>query len=263
MVPITIHCKERRYYSIGPFRFHSIPFHVHSIPSIPFHSGSAEHRTDTVNPKSAISGDKPSDAWRANIGILPLDKLKDGCVNGFLKIIKMASQCIRTSKAGSGYDCGPCSKAVTWIEVLFLAKRCWENCFMYGSPIHTHTPLWNTKNYFPTTGKTWWKDPETFGRYRKKTILYSTIVFLLCWKRKAILPDNVPNNEFLNLEGWHKISTSPVTGRVWLHEYLQDFPANQDVCANIDNAPETRQRFAWKIFKRVTTMSWWLFTVTL
>ena len=79
-----------------------------------------------------------------------------------------------------------------------------------------------------------------------------------------ILPDNVPSNEFLNLEG-DKISTSR-NWAVWLHEYLQDFPGKQDVLRYVLTANAPKQKttiLPGKIFKHVTTMSWWLFTVTL
>ena len=78
-----------------------------------------------------------------------------------------------------------------------------------------------------------------------------------------ILPDNVPSNEFLNLED-NKISTSR-NWAVWLHEYLVDFPGKQDVLRYVltANAPETRTTISrGPTSKRATTTSWWLSTAT-
>jgi leucyl-tRNA synthetase len=76
-------------------------------------------------------------------------------------------------------------------------------------------------------------------------------------RRSYILPDNVPANEFLNLEG-NKLSTSK-NWAVWLHEYLEEFPNQQDVLryALTSNAPETKDNdFTWKDFRREIIMNW-------
>ena len=84
----------------------------------------------------------------------------------------------------------------------------------------------NTKELLPDSWETWWKDPETrlIHFIGKDNIVFHCIVFPAMLKAEGsyILPDNVPSNEFLNLEG-DKISTSR-NWAVWLHEYLQDFP---------------------------------------
>ncbi len=104
------------------------------------------------------------------------------------------------------------------------------------------------------TWETWWKDPETrlVHFIGKDNIVFHCIVFPAMLKAEGsyILPDNVPANEFLNLEG-DKISTSR-NWAVWLHEYLVDFPGKQDVLRYVltANAPETKDNdFTWKDFQ--------------
>ena len=102
--------------------------------------------------------------------------------------------------------------------------------------------------------ETWWKDPETrlIHFIGKDNIVFHCIVFPAMLKADGsyILPDNVPSNEFLNLEG-DKISTSR-NWAVWLHEYLRDFPGKQDVLRYVltANAPETKDNdFTWSDFQ--------------
>ena len=102
--------------------------------------------------------------------------------------------------------------------------------------------------------KTYWKDTETklVHFIGKDNIVFHCIVFPSVLKAEGsyILPDNVPANEFLNLEG-DKISTSR-NWAVWLHEYLEDFPGKQDVLRYVltANAPETKDNdFTWKDFQ--------------
>ena len=104
------------------------------------------------------------------------------------------------------------------------------------------------------TWEKWWKDPETrlLHFIGKDNIVFHCIVFPAMLKAEGsyILPDNVPANEFLNLEG-DKISTSR-NWAVWLHEYLEDFPGKQDVLRYVltANAPETKDNdFTWKDFQ--------------
>ena len=112
----------------------------------------------------------------------------------------------------------------------------------------------NTKELLPDSWETWWKDPETrlIHFIGKDNIVFHCIVFPAMLKAEGsyILPDNVPSNEFLNLEG-DKISTSR-NWAVWLHEYLEDFPGKQDVLRYVltANAPETKDNnFTWKDFQ--------------
>ncbi|MDE6782873.1 MAG: methionine--tRNA ligase, partial [Paramuribaculum sp.] len=113
----------------------------------------------------------------------------------------------------------------------------------------------NTKEILPDTWEKYWKDPETrvINFIGKDNIVFHCIVFpamLMAYGDGYQLPDNVPANEFLNLEG-DKISTSR-NWAVWLHEYLRDFPGKQDVLRYVltANAPETRDNdFTWAEFQ--------------
>jgi methionyl-tRNA synthetase len=112
----------------------------------------------------------------------------------------------------------------------------------------------NTKELLPDSWEKWWKDPETrlLHFIGKDNIVFHCIVFPAMLKAEGsyILPDNVPANEFLNLEG-DKISTSR-NWAVWLHEYLEEFPGKQDVLRYVltANAPETKDNdFTWKDFQ--------------
>ncbi|MCH5334313.1 MAG: methionine--tRNA ligase [Alistipes sp.] len=110
-----------------------------------------------------------------------------------------------------------------------------------------------TKELTPDWEK-YWKDPETklVHFIGKDNIVFHCIVFPSMLKAHGdyILPENVPANEFLNLEG-RKISTSK-NYAVWLHEYLEDFPGKEDVLRYVlcANAPETKDNdFTWKDFQ--------------
>ena len=112
----------------------------------------------------------------------------------------------------------------------------------------------NTKELLPDTWETWWKDPETRMLHfiGKDNIVFHCIVFPAMLKAHGDynLPENVPANEFMNLEG-DKISTSK-NWAVWLHEYLEEFPGKQDVLRYVltANAPETKDNdFTWKDFQ--------------
>ena len=113
----------------------------------------------------------------------------------------------------------------------------------------------NTKEILPDSWEKWWKDPETriINFIGKDNIVFHCIVFpamLMAYGDGFQLPENVPANEFLNLEG-DKISTSR-NWAVWLHEYLKDFPGKQDVLRYVltANAPETKDNdFTWRDFQ--------------
>lgn len=112
----------------------------------------------------------------------------------------------------------------------------------------------NTIEHSPDDWEKWWKDPETQMLHfiGKDNIVFHCIVFPAMLKADGsyILPENVPANEFLNLEG-DKISTSR-NWAVWLHEYLEDFPGKQDILRYVltANAPETKDNdFTWKDFQ--------------
>ena len=112
----------------------------------------------------------------------------------------------------------------------------------------------NTKELLPDTWEQWWKSEETrlVHFIGKDNIVFHCIVFPSMLKAHGdyVLPDNVPRNEFLNLED-DKISTSR-NWAVWLNEYLVDFPGKQDVLRYVltANAPETKDNnFTWKDFQ--------------
>ncbi len=113
----------------------------------------------------------------------------------------------------------------------------------------------NTKEILPDSWEKWWKDPETriINFIGKDNIVFHCIVFpamLMAYGDGFQLPDNVPANEFLNLEG-DKISTSR-NWAIWLHEYLREFPGKQDVLRYVltANAPETKDNdFTWADFQ--------------
>lgn len=113
----------------------------------------------------------------------------------------------------------------------------------------------NTRELYPDTWEQWWKSPDTriINFIGKDNIVFHCIVFpamLMAYGDNFQLPDNVPSNEFLNLEG-DKISTSR-NWAVWLHEYLRDFPGKQDVLRYVltANAPETKDNdFTWRDFQ--------------
>ena len=112
----------------------------------------------------------------------------------------------------------------------------------------------NTKELLPESWEKWWKDPDTrlVHFIGKDNIVFHCIVFPSMLKAHGdyILPDNVPSNEFLNLEG-DKISTSRGWA-VWVDEYLRDFPGQEDVLRYMltANAPETKDNdFTWKDFQ--------------
>jgi methionyl-tRNA synthetase len=115
----------------------------------------------------------------------------------------------------------------------------------------------STKEWAEREGKDWepyWKSADTklVHFIGKDNIVFHCVIFPAMLKAEGsyILPDNVPANEFLNLEG-NKLSTSK-NWAVWLHEYLQDFPNQQDVLryALTSNAPETKDNdFTWKDFQ--------------
>uniref|UniRef100_UPI0025A64372 methionine--tRNA ligase subunit beta n=1 Tax=uncultured Duncaniella sp. TaxID=2768039 RepID=UPI0025A64372 len=113
----------------------------------------------------------------------------------------------------------------------------------------------NTKELLPDSWEKYWKDPESriINFIGKDNIVFHCIIFpamLMAYGDNFQLPDNVPANEFLNLEG-DKISTSR-NWAVWLHEYLRDFPGKQDVLRYVltANAPETKDNdFTWADFQ--------------
>ena len=216
--------------------------------------GTSLNPTDLINPKSAISGSEPvmreTKHW-----YLPLDQHESWLRQWILE----------DHKEWKPNVYGQCK---SWLD-MGLQPRAVSRDLDWGIPVPVEGAdgkvlyVWfdapigyisNTKELLPDTWEKWWKDPETrlLHFIGKDNIVFHCIVFPSVLKAEGsyILPDNVPANEFLNLEG-NKISTSR-NWAVWLHEYLEDFPGKQDVLRYVltANAPETKDNdFTWKDFQ--------------
>ena len=216
--------------------------------------GTSLSPTDLINPKSAISGSAPvmreTKHW-----YLPLDKHESWLRQWILEDHKewrnnVYGQC--KSWLDMGLQPRAVSRDLDWgIPVPVEGAEGKVLYVWFDAPIGY---ISNTKELLPDTWETWWKDPETrlVHFIGKDNIVFHCIVFPAMLKAEGsyILPDNVPSNEFLNLEG-DKISTSR-NWAVWLHEYLADFPGKQDVLRYVltANAPETKDNdFTWKDFQ--------------
>ncbi len=209
---------------------------------------------DLIEPKSAISGSKPvlreTKHW-----YLPLDKHEAWLRQWILE----------DHKEWKTNVYGQCK---SWID-MGLQPRAVSRDLDWGVPVPVEGAdgkvlyVWfdapigyisNTKELLPNDWEKWWKDQSTRMLHfiGKDNIVFHCIVFPAMLKADGsyILPENVPANEFLNLEG-DKISTSR-NWAVWLHEYLVEFPGKQDVLRYVltANAPETKDNdFTWKDFQ--------------
>ncbi len=217
--------------------------------------GTSLNATDLINPKSAITGNTPvlkeTKHW-----YLPLDKWES----------HLSKWILEDHKEWKTNVYGQCK---SWID-MGLQPRAVSRDLDWGVPVPVEGAdgkvlyVWfdapigyisNTKELLPDTWETYWKDPETriINFIGKDNIVFHCIVFpamLSAYGDNFQLPDNVPANEFLNLEG-DKISTSR-NWAVWLHEYLVDFPGKQDVLRYVltANAPETKDNdFTWRDFQ--------------
>ncbi|SHF60151.1 methionyl-tRNA synthetase [Bacteroides luti] len=216
--------------------------------------GTSLSPTDLIDPKSAISGSKPvmreTKHW-----YLPLDKHEAWLRQWILE----------DHKEWKSNVYGQCK---SWLD-MGLQPRAVSRDLDWGIPVPVEGAegkvlyVWfdapigyisNTKELLPDSWEKWWKDSDTrlLHFIGKDNIVFHCIVFPAMLKAEGsyILPDNVPANEFLNLEG-DKISTSR-NWAVWLHEYLEDFPGKQDVLRYVltANAPETKDNdFTWKDFQ--------------
>jgi methionyl-tRNA synthetase len=215
--------------------------------------GTSLSPAELINPRSMLSGSTPvlknTTHW-----YLPLDQFEP-----FLK-----QWILEEHKEWKSNVYGQCK---SWLD-LGLQPRAVSRDLDWGIPVPVEGArgkvlyVWfdapigyisATKDLTPDWEK-YWKDPETrlIHFIGKDNIVFHCIIFPAMLKAEGsfILPDNVPANEFLNLEG-DKISTSR-NWAVWLHEYLEEFPGKEDVlrytlCAN---APETKDNdFTWKDFQ--------------
>lgn len=216
--------------------------------------GSSLNATDLINPKSAISGSVPV-MRKTKHWYLPLDKHEAWLRKWILEGHKewrpnVYGQC--KSWLDMGLQPRAVSRDLNWgIPVPVEGAEGKVLYVWFDAPIGY---ISNTKELLPDSWEKWWKDEDTrlIHFIGKDNIVFHCIVFPAMLKAEGsyILPDNVPSNEFLNLEG-DKISTSR-NWAVWLHEYLEDFPGKQDVLRYVltANAPETKDNdFTWKDFQ--------------
>ena len=222
--------------------------------------GSSLSPTDLINPRSKLSG---------NIPVLKETKhwfLDLGKYTSFLKkwILEdhqhdwknnVLGQCRSWLEAGEGLQARSMTRDMDWgVPVPVEGAEGKALYVWFDAPIGY---ISSTKEWAAEKGIDWepyWKDKDTklVHFIGKDNIVFHCIIFpaILKTHGEYILPENVPANEFLNLEG-DKISTSR-NWAVWLHEYLQDFPDKQDVLRYVltANAPETKDNdFTWKDFQ--------------
>lgn len=219
--------------------------------------GTSLNATDLINPRSALTGNIPvmkeTKHW-----YLPLDKYEPWLKQWILEEHKEWKTNVY-GQCKSWIDQGLQPRAVTrdldWgVKVPVQGAEGKVLYVWFDAPIGYISA---TKEWAAEKGKNWetyWKDKETrlLHFIGKDNIVFHCIMFpsILHAEGSYILPDNVPANEFLNLEG-DKISTSR-NWAVWLHEYLADFPGKQDVLRYVltANAPETKDNdFTWKDFQ--------------
>ena len=220
--------------------------------------GTSLNATDLINPKSALSGNIPilkeTKHW-----FLPLDQYESWLKQWILIDHKKDWKTNVYGQCKSWLDQGLQPRAVTrdldWGVKVPIPEANGKVLYVwFDAPIGYISA---TKEWAIKKKKDWqiyWKDKDTklVHFIGKDNIVFHCIVFptMLHAEGSYILPDNVPANEFLNLEG-DKISTSR-NWAVWLHEYLQEFPEKQDVLRYVltSNAPETKDNdFTWKDFQ--------------
>lgn len=216
--------------------------------------GTSLSPTDLKNPRSTISGKAPvmreTKHW-----YLPLDKHESWLRQWILEDHKewktnVYGQC--KSWLDMGLQPRAVSRDLDWGVPIPLEGAEGKVLYVwFDAPIGY---ISNTKELLPDSWEKWWKQEDTklLHFIGKDNIVFHCIVFPAMLKAEGsyILPENVPANEFLNLEG-DKISTSR-NWAVWLHEYLEDFPGQQDVLRYVltANAPETKDNdFTWKDFQ--------------
>ncbi len=220
--------------------------------------GSSLNATDLINPKSTISGSVPT-TKETKHWFLPLDRYEEFLTNWILKGHKDDWKSNVYGQCKSWIDGGLEPRAVTrdldWgIPVPVEGGEGKVLYVWFDAPIGY---ISSTKEWAAREGKDWepfWKDKDTklVHFIGKDNIVFHCIIFPSMLKSEGsyILPENVPANEFLNLEG-NKLSTSK-NWAVWLHEYLVDFPDMQDSLRYTltANAPETKDNdFTWKDFQ--------------
>ncbi|WP_159949774.1 methionine--tRNA ligase [Polaribacter septentrionalilitoris] len=220
--------------------------------------GTSHNATDLINPKSAITGNVPT-VKETKHWFLPLDKHEDFLREWVLEGHKKDWKPNVYGQVKSWVEDGLRPRAVTrdldWgIPVPVEGAEGKVLYVWFDAPIGY---ISSTKEWAAREGKNWedyWKKDDTklVHFIGKDNIVFHCIIFPSMLKAHGdyILPDNVPANEFLNLEG-NKLSTSK-NWAVWLHEYLEEFPNQQDVLRYTltANAPESKDNdFTWKDFQ--------------
>ncbi len=220
--------------------------------------GTTHNATDLINPKSAITGNTPS-IKETKHWFLPLDKHEEFLRKWILEGHKKDWKPNVYGQVKSWVEDGLRPRAVTrdldWgIPVPIKGAEGKVLYVWFDAPIGY---ISSTKEWAAREGKNWedyWKrdDTKLVHFIGKDNIVFHCIIFPSMLKAHGdyILPDNVPANEFLNLEG-NKLSTSK-NWAVWLHEYLEEFPNQQDVLRYTltANAPESKDNdFTWKDFQ--------------
>ncbi|PKA98685.1 methionyl-tRNA synthetase [Flavobacteriaceae bacterium MAR_2009_75] len=220
--------------------------------------GSSLNATDLINPKSTITGSTPT-TKETKHWFLPLDRyegfLREWILEGHKNDWKpnVYGQC--KSWIDGGLEPRAVTRDLDWgIPVPVEGGEGKVLYVWFDAPIGY---ISSTKEWAKREGKDWetyWKDENTklVHFIGKDNIVFHCIIFPAILKSHGgyILPENVPANEFLNLEG-NKLSTSK-NWAVWLHEYLEEFPDMQDVLRYTltANAPETKDNdFTWKDFQ--------------
>lgn len=216
--------------------------------------GSTLNPTDLIHPHSAISGATPI-LKKTKHWYLPLDQYEPFLREWILEQHKewksnVYGQC--RSWLDGGLQPRAVSRDLDWgIPVPVEGAEGKVLYVWFDAPIGY---ISNTKELLPDSWETWWKDEDTrlLHFIGKDNIVFHCIVFpaMLRAEGSYILPENVPANEFLNLEG-NKISTSR-NWAVWLNEYLDELPDKQDVLRYVltANAPETKDNdFTWKDYQ--------------
>ncbi|MDG1111890.1 MAG: methionine--tRNA ligase, partial [Polaribacter sp.] len=220
--------------------------------------GTSHNATDLINPKSSITGNVPS-LKETKHWFLPLDKheafLREWVLEGHKKDWKPNVYGQVKSWVEDGLRPRAVTRDLDWgIPVPVKGGEGKVLYVWFDAPIGY---ISSTKEWAAREGKNWedyWKKDDTklVHFIGKDNIVFHCIIFPSMLKAHGdyILPENVPANEFLNLEG-NKLSTSK-NWAVWLHEYLEEFPGQQDVLRYTltANAPETKDNdFTWKDFQ--------------
>jgi methionyl-tRNA synthetase len=216
--------------------------------------GSSLSALDLINPKSALSGNPPI-LKKTKHWYLPLNEYEDFLKKWILEEHKdwktnVYGQC--KSWLDNGLQPRAVTRDLDWgVKVPLKVAEGKVLYVWFDAPIGY---ISNTIEYSPNDWQKWWKEKDTklVHFIGKDNIVFHCIVFPSMLKAEGsyILPENVPANEFLNLEG-DKISTSR-NWAVWLNEYLEDFKGKQDVLKYVlcANAPETKDNdFTWKDFQ--------------